>query len=276
MKTKVYSFIFSLFFIAVIFQACTDSNPVTPVNPTGMISYGTKYAVGSKAKVELFAADSFRVGYNKVYMKVTDSASGAIITDAHVHIDPFITIAGTTVGGPSHSPHGEAPTYQDMYEGYVIFTSEGNMPGADKWYLKVRVHNHMPTPAVGGETSFTDLKVHNNAGKFTTTIGPDGAQYFWSYVEPKTPAIGMNNFEFVAYKKSSNLSFPAVDSLNVVVKPWMESMGHGSPNNENPVFQGDGLYKGRVNFTMSGDWRLYINTTNTSGQKDSTYFDIVF
>lgn len=274
MKTKVYLLILPLLIFAIIFQACNSSNPVTPVNPTGMISYGSMYAVGGKAKVELFAADSFRVGYNKIYMKFTDSASNNIIDDAHVSAVPYITSGVTTISSAYQKPAGENPTHDNMYEGAVIFPSEGM--GSDRWYLKIHIHNHSVDPAVSGDAMFMDLKVHNNDGKFSTTVGPDGLTYYWAYVEPKTPVVGMNNFEFYAYKKMSNLSFPAVDSLNVVVKPWMESMGHGSPNNENPVFQSSGLYKGKVNFTMSGDWRLYLNTTNTLGQKDSTYFDIVF
>lgn len=274
MKNKVYSIILSLIICGVLFQACNDSNPVTPPPSGGMVNYGSYYAVGGKAKVELFALDSFKVGYNKIYMKFTDSASGNLILDAHVSAIPYITSGAVTTSAPYQKPAGENPTHENMYEASVIFPSEGI--GSEKWYLKVHIHNHSVEPAVSGDAMYMDLKVHNNDGKFTTTTGPDGLTYYWAYVEPKTPAIGLNNFEFFAYKKLSNLSFPAVDSMSVVVKPWMESMGHGSPNNENPVFQSNGLYKGKVNFTMSGDWRLYLNTTNTLGQKDSTYFDIVF
>jgi hypothetical protein len=41
--------------------------------------------------------------------------------------------------------------------------------------------------------------------------------------------------------------------------PDMPSMGHGSPNNENPVHTAIGHYKGKINFTMTGEWRITCN-----------------
>ncbi len=35
-------------------------------------------------------------------------------------------------------------------------------------------------------------------------------------------------------------------------------MGHGSPNNVNPVSTGKGHYKGKVNFTMTGEWKINV------------------
>ena len=52
------------------------------------------------------------------------------------------------------------------------------------------------------------------------------------------------------------MDYPAVDGMNIMFEPTMPSMGHGSPNNVNPVFTTKGHYKGKVNFTMTGDWRL--------------------
>jgi hypothetical protein len=38
----------------------------------------------------------------------------------------------------------------------------------------------------------------------------------------------------------------------------MPSMGHGSPNNVNPTSTGKGHYKGKVNFTMTGEWKINV------------------
>jgi len=55
----------------------------------------------------------------------------------------------------------------------------------------------------------------------------------------------------------------------------MPSMGHGSPNNVNPVLTKNGHYKGKVNFTMTGDWRINLEL-NKDGKTTKTFFDLLF
>ncbi len=57
----------------------------------------------------------------------------------------------------------------------------------------------------------------------------------------------------------------------------MPSMEHGSPNNLNPTDFGNGHYKGKVNFTMTGMWRINIDIYDGTVAKDTTcFFDITF
>jgi hypothetical protein len=52
-------------------------------------------------------------------------------------------------------------------------------------------------------------------------------------------------------------------------------MGHGSPNNVNPVHDAYGHYKGKLNFTMTGLWRIQLKLYK--GGKlltDQIFFDI--
>jgi len=54
--------------------------------------------------------------------------------------------------------------------------------------------------------------------------------------------------------------------------PTMPSMGHSSPNNIQPVYA-SGLFSGTVNFTMSGDWRLYFCLESRDGSiVDTSHF----
>jgi hypothetical protein len=65
--------------------------------------------------------------------------------------------------------------------------------------------------------------------------------------------------------------------MTVEITPEMPSMGHGSPNNVNPVHTGNGHYKGTVNFTMTGDWRIHLKLTRNGRLiSDKAYFDILF
>jgi hypothetical protein len=54
------------------------------------------------------------------------------------------------------------------------------------------------------------------------------------------------------------MNFPADDSYTMEITPEMPSMGHGSPNNVNPTNTGNGHYKGKVNFTMTGEWKVNV------------------
>lgn len=73
------------------------------------------------------------------------------------------------------------------------------------------------------------------------------------------------------------MSFPAITDYEVEINPEMPSMGHGSPNNVNPVHTAKGHYTGKVNFTMTGLWRVHIKLKkNGSVISESAYFDITF
>ena len=54
-------------------------------------------------------------------------------------------------------------------------------------------------------------------------------------------------------------------------------MGHGSPNNVNPVLTENGHYMGTVNFTMTGAWRINM-VFKQDGRiiGKNAWFDIVF
>ena len=87
--------------------------------------------------------------------------------------------------------------------------------------------------------------------------------------------VGINNFEIVLHYKNSAMEYLSAEEYTVAIEPTMPSMGHGSPNNVNPVHVGKGHYKGEVNFTMTGLWRIklriYKNGTLVS---DDQFFEV--
>jgi hypothetical protein len=52
--------------------------------------------------------------------------------------------------------------------------------------------------------------------------------------------------------------FPPDDSYTIEIKPEMPVTGIVSPNNVNPVNTSLGHYKGKVNFTMTGEWHVNV------------------
>ena len=112
---------------------------------------------------------------------------------------------------------------------------------------------------------------------FSRRITDDGGKYFVSLIEPSTFRVGINDMEIAIYKRASMMSFPADSSLAVILTPEMPTMGHGSPNNINPVHTGNGHYKGKVNFTMTGMWYLNLDFMSGTAVADSTqFFEVQF
>lgn len=73
------------------------------------------------------------------------------------------------------------------------------------------------------------------------------------------------------------MEFTAEDGFTIEFEPEMPSMDHGSPNNTNPISIGNGHYKGKVNYTMTGDWRLHFKLKkNNEVIVDDAYVDVLF
>ncbi len=144
------------------------------------------------------------------------------------------------------------------------------------WTIKIKVHNHLydkegylTIPVTVNEPITSKIK--------SFTAAHDGGKYFIALIDPFSPKVGINDMEIAIYKKASLMSFPADSSLSILFTPEMPTMNHGSPNNINPVHLGKGHYKGKVNFTMTGWWRLNMDYLSGASVADTTqYFDVEF
>ena len=64
----------------------------------------------------------------------------------------------------------------------------------------------------------------------------------------------------MVHKRESMMSFPPVNSAELVVYPYMDmggGSGHSTPF-ETPVAMGEGMYTGSINYSMSGTWTTDI------------------
>jgi hypothetical protein len=266
-------FALSAFFTLTLFSACKKET-VTPPDPTaGLTKQAEGYAVGAAAKVQLFTKENvLNTGYTRFYISLSDSVTGNRITDAHIHLMPMMDMGMMAHSAPFENPASEEAVNQ-LYPCSVTFI----MPSTGgTWTLKVHVHNH----SNGKEGALTiPLTITEPAkSKIKSFIAThDAGKYFIAMVQPSAPKIGMNDFEFAVYRKASMMSFPADSSLRFTVTPEMPTMNHGSPNNVNPVHIGNGHYKGSVNFTMTGLWRLNLGVFNGAAAVDpGQSFDLEF
>ncbi len=254
-------------------DAVTGGNNNNNGNPdlSGLVKVDSAYATGSAAIVALYATDSLKTGYNKFYVVLYDSATGSVITDSHIMLMPEMDMGMMSHSAPYEDPESETAV-NGKYPCAVVFImpSTSMMP----WKLDVMVHNHGAPGEPEGTASF-NLVVADNPTKYKSILTGDSTRLYLSYVLPKSPVVGINDFEFTLHKRMDMMSFPPDSSYTCTIYPWMPSMGHGSPNNVDPVHVTKGHYNGDVNFTMTGDWQIKVYL-HKNGQTDSTYFDLVF
>jgi hypothetical protein len=227
--------------------------------------------------VKMYANDSLFVGYNKLFFKVLKSNGGQTVSQATLKLLPLMDMVTFSHACPVENPSGTLNA-DGYFEGAVLFS----MPGTDSWTLDVPVeaegirdtahfdlHQVIATSPVRKIVAIDSLS--NGSGGWIIT------KYPISLVLPDAWKVGNNKFEITIHRMASMMDFPAVTDLTVEITPEMPSMGHGSPNNVNPVHTTNGHYVGTVNYTMTGDWRIHL--TIKKGDRLITsrmYFDIFF
>jgi hypothetical protein len=249
-----------LFTISALLFSCAKDDTADTTDPLkGLTKLKEGYAIGASAKVEIWGTKNFFVGYNNLVAVLRDSLNlEEKITDAHIHFLPVMTMGMGTMAMQHACPveNPDETATNGVFPGAVAFIMSSASDGT--WKLGLSVHNHKYDKE--GEVEF-DITVDNPSNSVLsmfTSQSPDSSKLVLSLVEPVNPKVGMNDIEFTIHRKASMMSFPADDSYTIEITPEMPSMGHGSPNNVNPVNTGNGHYQGKVNFTMTGEWKVNI------------------
>lgn len=229
---------------------------------------------GSSIKMAVYADyDSLFVGYNPLHFALTDTVAKKEITDATISVMPVMDMMTMKHSCPVDQP--EYVSNDKMYNGAAAFimATDGMMGWtitttvtiSGKEYKKVLPVTVKNTPSY--IKLIASVKDQNNVPHFLVLVHPQKPEQ----------KVGMNDLEVAVYKKSTMMSFPAVDGMSLSFIPTMPSMGHDSPNNVNPVSIGKGHYKGKVNFSMTGDWRLdFTLSGNGSTFSEHAFLDILF
>jgi hypothetical protein len=222
--------------------------------------------------VELLSGQALFQGYNKLFLNIKKNSDNSRVTQASVTLLPVMHMTMMTHAAPVENP-GTTAGDNGYFEGAVVFIMPSNPD--EGWSLGVAID-------AGGEKDTVNLTIPvvnslDEAREFSVVSETDGKTYFISLLEPSEPEVGINDFEITVHYRENGMSFPAAKDLSVAIEPEMPSMGHGSPNNVNPVHTGSGHYKGKVNFTMTGWWRVHLEVSK-DGQTigEDLFFDITF
>lgn len=241
-------------------SSCEKEENTNNIPPADALENFEKLGTESSSTVEvsLYAQKAPFVGYNNFAVKLKDKVSGNSIRTAGITYRPIMDM-----GIMKHSTPVQHPVYQsdlDAYSGWVTFIMPSNPSGS--WSFEVIVDYQGTIDTV----SFMPQVVAPEEARLYSfvSMADSASSYFVALKEPMSPELGLNDFELMIYKRENMMSFPPATNLKVKIEPEMPSMGHGSPNNVNPIHVEDGLYKGQVNFTMSGHWQVNIDILNES------------
>lgn len=264
MKSFFLTCILSISIIFFSLSSCKkdeDVNP-TPAPTAGLIKIAETYVTGAAAKAVLYAADSLQTGYNEIFTLFYDSLTGNKLLDCHFHIHPTIDHNDEELGAPSENPESAVPE-NGLFRSMVVFHQAG------KWMLHMHLHNHKND--LDGET---ELEMHVRESNPSPLIMLEDSLLI-ALVKPLKPLTGVNDLEITMHRKASNAEYTAAEDYTVEIEPLMPSMGHGSPNNQNPVHVSKGYYRGKVNFSMSGLWRIRLKLSkNGKLISDDRYFEV--
>ena len=212
---------------------------------------------------------SFHTGYNEIYFVSTKKETGNYIKE--------LTVTG-------HTP--------------LMFMSKMNMYHSTPVSEKSRIVNYdylavkrvwvsflMETSDAGSWTYSYEVNVLGKSGgvekkDIVVNALPDGQSwlksfkvgndtYYLSLVNPIDWKTGTNEIKAYVSKKSTPATtpyLPASETFTIDIDPRMPDMGnHTSPGNTPLLKQDDGSYKGTINLTMTGLWRIHLKVKDNEG-----------
>lgn len=247
MKKLVLLFLSALFFN----YGCGDNNPVIendPGTPTDYIKIYTAESGANKFEVYSKSASNFVYGYNelgfKFYLDNVEQNQGFV---------KFKPTMYHGIGGPSHSiPHPDKNYYdndKNLFTGYAIFIMYDT---AAFWAADF---NYNDTHSL--DSAVFPLYYSNRTKLAAWDNSVTEKTYFLTLLSPTAPVVGLNNAEFMLHQTGDMTNYDEVNNAEMFIRPWMETMGHGSSNNVDPVYISPARYRGVVNFNMPGEWYLY-------------------
>jgi len=264
--------LFSGFAICLIFlSSCgKDAVEIDPVTELGLQKIGEQ-AQGD-TRVIVWGDKSIESGYEKLYVQVLNAA-GKSINDGTLELTPMMEM-NMDGGSMVHSAPSD-PTRlgkHDLFESGVVFTMPSNGEHG-KWELQLK-HTSL-------NKEVTNFKIlvqvaANKEAKVKTIRTKNNDRYVVSFYLSQAPKIGVNEANFTIHKQESMMSFPAFEAATITIDPRMPDMdNHSSPNNVNPTYKKEGHYSGKLNYTMSGFWRVNFKVT-IEGEEITEFFDQTF
>jgi hypothetical protein len=262
--------------IMILIASCTKLN-TNVQDQAKYLKIAEVASSGSSFNVGFYAKDSLFVGYNKVYFKITDKSTNVAVTQSTLALHPLMNMGTYSHACPFENP-GSTLNGDGYFEGAVLFS----MIGTNSWSLSadISANGKSETALFAIDKVLITSPVKKIVVIDSLSTGPGTwtiTKYPMSIIGSDKWKVGNNPFEITVHTMASMMSFPFCSDLTIEIDPQMPSMGHGSPNNVNPVHTSNGHYAGTVNFTMTGAWRINMVIKKTDRLiSNKAYFDITF
>ena len=270
--------VLSLSVSACLFDDDKTSTPAPKGEDSTVVWQDTLVTSGGQTWV-LSSPDTLRQGYWRLKLCAKDD-KGAPLVGLKPALNSWMVMSTKSHSSPVDS--AQATDSQGCTQAGVVWT----MPSVDSngsaisgmmggtWSLGLKV---------GSDSARADMLPVRPAALSPLAMfadpGDTAKRLIIAMVQPRTPKVGVQDLQFAVYRRQSMSVFEAAPDVELSFEPEMPSMSHGSPGNVQAVPQDSlpaGHRLGKVNFTMTGDWRLHLRTTS-QGKVDSThYIDLLF
>jgi hypothetical protein len=259
---KLFKYVFLLIlWVPFLLSSCKkdDDKVITPADEVASLNKIQEFTRGNYT-FYIFKNDtgSLKTGYNDVYIQLKNNTTGAFVEDANLSWKPLMHMTSMSHACP-YSTIQKVENTKTLYKGYFIFI----MASDDMDYWEI-TYNY----AVGNDTivkAASKITVDQSAKvRFKSFTGSDKSKYFVALVNPTIPKVGTNEITAYLYKMVNMLTFTPVENYTIQIDPRMPDMdNHTSPNNTNLVYS-SGIYKGSLNLTMTGYWKINLIVLDAS------------
>jgi len=228
---------------------------------------------------------SFHNGYNEIFFVATKKITGNYIKNFDItNITPLMHMVkmdmyhSTPVGPASTSFNDNYLAVKRTWVSFVMNTSD-----AGSWTLS---YDALVLGKTGGiEKHDIVVNALPDGQAWLKSFKAGDATYYLSLVNPLDFKTGSNTITAYVSKKSEKATVPyqiASETFTIDIDPRMPDMGnHTSPDNTSLVKQEDGSYKGNINLTMTGLWRIHLTVKDAQGdvvaggeELSSLYWDV--
>ena len=212
---------------------------------------------------------SLHSGYNDIFFVATKKKTGNYIKNFDItgitplmHMVKMDMYHSTPVGPDAASFNNGYLAVKRTWVSFLMNTSENG-----SWTLSYDAQVLGKTGGIEKRDIVVDALPQGQAWLESFKVGD--ATYFLSLVNPLDFKTGTNTITAYVSKKSAQATVPyalAEENFTVDIDPRMPDMGnHTSPDNTSLVKQADGSYKGTINLTMTGLWRIHLTVRDAQG-----------
>lgn len=264
--------IFTFFiFSALIFFTSCEKEPITENtnDPVKGLKKIQDFVIGDYTVSAYNENGEFRLGYTKVYFTVKDKA-GKYVDNALLSSFPDMDIGTMTHSTPrSEITKVDGKALYETYYSFLMYSGQGG----GTWYFDLKYtigekSDSITHQIIDVKNAFrTDGKTSRRVIQSFVSLNESGT-YIVSMVEPVHPKVGVNDITAYIHKRINKNTYVPVENLTLKLDPRMPSMeNHSSPNNMDLTWNAtEQIYKGKVNFSMTGYWTLNFILQNQSAE----------